>query len=169
MAELPCGSCISKTKYVCISCKIPICNRKDCSFAENNESISGWIAQRSVGYCKECENIKNGESSGLGSKRVLGKRRGQSEVCNKIISDKDFLESQSDVGNSTDESDQDKLFEISKRAKRKAKGPKGRRRAWKDSHIDDMIDIIVNNEKYKKKLIFTNVKKQKIVRYMKVF
>ena len=46
---------------------------------------------------------------------------------------------------------------------------KSRKRAWKDLHIDDMIDIIVNNEKYKKKLIFTNVKKQKIVRYMKVF
>ena len=31
----------------------------------------------------------------------------------------------------------------------------------KNSHLDDMIDIIVNNEKYKKRLIFTNVKKQK--------
>ena len=38
---------------------------------------------------------------------------------------------------------------------------KGRKRQWKEAHIDDMVDIKVNNEQYKKKRIFTDVKRQK--------
>lgn len=32
----------------------------------------------------------------------------------------------------------------------------GRRSLWSQEHVDDMVDIIVNNENYKRKLIFTN-------------
>jgi C-terminal processing protease CtpA/Prc len=37
----------------------------------------------------------------------------------------------------------------------------GRKAIWKESNIDDMIDIIVNDENFTRKRIFTNVKKQK--------
>ena len=60
----------------------------------------------------------------------------------------------------SDESDLDLLKPRLKTASL-AKGQMGRKGSWKESNIDDMIDIIVNNEKYKKKLGFTNLKKRK--------
>lgn len=37
----------------------------------------------------------------------------------------------------------------------------GRKAQWSDSLVNDMVDIIINDENYKRKLIFTNVKNQK--------
>ena len=37
----------------------------------------------------------------------------------------------------------------------------GRKALWKESHVDDMIHIIVNDENFLRRLIFTNVKEQK--------
>ena len=61
MAEGPCHSCSTLTKYTCINCSIFICNRVACSLAELDESTDGWIAQQSVGYCQSCasEIIEN--------------------------------------------------------------------------------------------------------------
>jgi hypothetical protein len=52
--------------------------------------------------------------------------------------------------------------ESESRAKTKQKKKKsGRKAKWSDSLINDMVDIILNNENYKRKLIFTNVKNQR--------
>ena len=47
-----CYSCMKDTKYVCLSCGIPVCNI--CSSVEPNEDARGWLGGRSVGYCTEC-------------------------------------------------------------------------------------------------------------------
>ena len=41
------------------------------------------------------------------------------------------------------------------------KNRKGRKCQWKESFVDDLVDIIVENEKYRQKLLITNVKKCK--------
>lgn len=45
--------------------------------------------------------------------------------------------------------------------KRKQKQKPGRKATWSDSLVDDLVDIVVNNEYYKKRLIFMNMKNQK--------
>lgn len=37
----------------------------------------------------------------------------------------------------------------------------GRKAKWNDSLINDMVDIIINNENYKRKLLFINMKNKK--------
>ena len=47
-----CVSCFNETKYVCLSCGIPVCNIF--GKPELDEETRGWIENRSVGYCKKC-------------------------------------------------------------------------------------------------------------------
>ena len=47
-----CSVCFHDTNYVCIDCKIPICNM--CGEPEFNEDIEGWIQGKQVGYCYSC-------------------------------------------------------------------------------------------------------------------
>ena len=51
-----CSSCFADTKYVCIDCCMPICNK--CSTFENDEDTDGWRAGRSVGHCEPCFKTK---------------------------------------------------------------------------------------------------------------
>ena len=46
------------------------------------------------------------------------------------------------------------------------KNRKGRKFQWKESFVDDLVDIIVENEKYRQKLLLTNVKNAKNGQYM---
>ena len=91
-----------------------------------------------MAYCKDCGD-DNGEPP---TKKI--RREGQERGSSESQSDDDCTPDEADV----------EVGEHKSKAARKGNGRK-------ESHIDDMIEI-VNNEKYKKKLIFTNVKKQKI-------
>ena len=51
-------------------------------------------------------------------------------------------------------------FSLKKQTKKKKKKP-GRKAKWCSRALDDLIDIIVSNNSYKKKLIFTNTKNQR--------
>ena len=44
--------------------------------------------------------------------------------------------------------------------KSKAKRKTGCQPKWNDDDVDDMADLVVNNDYYKRKLIFTNTKNQ---------
>ena len=44
-----CQICFEETKYICITCGIPICNK--CGIPELDEDVRGWLASRRVGYC----------------------------------------------------------------------------------------------------------------------
>ena len=46
------------------------------------------------------------------------------------------------------------------------KNRKGRKCQWKESFLDDLVDIIVENEKYRQKLLLTNVKNAKNGQYI---
>ena len=52
-----CSVCFRNTKYVCIKCKMHICNV--CGETELDEDVKGWIAGRQVGYCHPCSTKKN--------------------------------------------------------------------------------------------------------------
>ena len=48
-SETMCSSCFNNTKYRCMQCYNPFCNR--CSIAEINDDAPGWKAGYQVGYC----------------------------------------------------------------------------------------------------------------------
>ena len=58
---------------------------------------------------------------------------------------KSFGEDEKEAGNATSKSSG-------------KKGKKGRKATWKESYLNDMVDIIVSKEHFKKNLIFTNTK-----------
>ncbi len=48
-----CRVCSNQTKYRCIRCDCPVCTV--CDVAEPDEDKEGWMAQRKVGYCGDCD------------------------------------------------------------------------------------------------------------------
>lgn len=66
-----------------------------------------------------------------------------------------------------DNEDVDKALSlfVKKGKARKGKRP-GRRPRWCPKVLDDFINIVVNSNEFKTKLIFTNTKNQKIVQFM---
>ena len=65
--------------------------------------------------------------------------------------------------NSNDDDDDEEKGSLSLFVK-KSKGKKktsGRKSAWNPENVDDLIDIVVSNTYYKRKLIFTNTKCQR--------
>ena len=50
--EDSCMSCLDTTKYRCLRCKFPLCNK--CSLPEENDEIPGWKAGKFVAYCVPC-------------------------------------------------------------------------------------------------------------------
>lgn len=51
-----CSFCFINIKYVCIECRISICNK--CFIFEINEDIGGWTVGRFVGFCELCFKVK---------------------------------------------------------------------------------------------------------------
>ena len=41
------------TKYKCLRCELPICNK--CSVFELNENVEGYTAGKNVAYCEACD------------------------------------------------------------------------------------------------------------------
>ena len=71
-----------------------------------------------------------------------------------------------DEGGSFDEQEQDALERfINKRSQPKKRA--GRKATWSPEVVDDLVDIICENEKYKEKLLLTNVKNVKNSEYYK--
>ena len=67
-------------------------------------------------------------------------------------------EQESDVG---DEGYDDEMEEVlSNFAKKRVKKP-GRKAAWHESTLNDLVDIVVSSEYFRKRLIFHNTKNQK--------
>jgi len=64
------SSRFANTKYVCIECRMPICNK--CSILVKNEDTFGWTAGRSVGHCEPCfKDTKVPEENSDGGKRRM--------------------------------------------------------------------------------------------------
>ena len=56
-----------------------------------------------------------------------------------------------------------------KGSKQKSSKRPGRKAQWSNSLLNDLIDIIVNNEYFRRKLIFTYTKNQKMQKCMQKF
>ena len=50
--EDSCMSWLDTTKYRCLRCKFPLCNK--CSLPEENDEIPGWKSGKFVAYCVPC-------------------------------------------------------------------------------------------------------------------
>ena len=71
--------------------------------------------------------------------------------------DDDSEEEEDDDDDDDDDDDLDEdIF------KKKGSKKKGRKSMWKPEEVDDLVDVIISKEYYKKNLIFTNTKSQKI-------
>ena len=142
-----CSNCERQTKYSCITCGKSVCVRSECSIPEVNEEAIGWQPNKRVGYCLKCalcteKLVKDCQSE------VDDKDHGQRDLTTCIREEEeeeesDFIEEGEMVSS-----------ECGKRKKRI-----GRRATWKEDHITDMVNIIVNDDQLVKKLIFCNTKK----------
>ena len=63
------------------------------------------------------------------------------------------------------EEDDEEEIPVEKLFKKPKKGKKGRRGQWTEYLADDLVDIILDNDKYKEKLLVTNVKNVKNGQY----
>ena len=72
-----------------------------------------------------------------------------------------------DLSRCSNQSEEDKEGEIpvEELFKKPKKGKKGRRGQWTKHPANDLVDIILNNDKYKEKLLLTNVKNIKSSQY----
>ena len=50
-----CKSCKIETKYICLICKEPVCNRAECAFFLPDETPN-WISGTSVSACLPCHS-----------------------------------------------------------------------------------------------------------------
>jgi uncharacterized protein (DUF885 family) len=64
------------------------------------------------------------------------------------------------LANSTASDEEDEDCKVEEKKGKEKKKP-GRKSNWSSETIDDFIDIVVNDDYYKKKLVFTNTKNQK--------
>ena len=76
-----CSSCFANTKYTCLKCQIPICNK--CSTFEENEASDRWTAGKCVAYCEPCFKEKLLEHSDGGKKP--GKKEQQEKLDDQDI------------------------------------------------------------------------------------
>ena len=58
-----CHSCFMDTKYKCLRCELPICNK--CSVFEENEDVERWTAGKSVAYREPCDRNLERSTPGL--------------------------------------------------------------------------------------------------------
>ncbi|XP_065054393.1 uncharacterized protein LOC135683145 [Rhopilema esculentum] len=143
-----CSKCTKETKYVCMNCRIPICNV--CSYAEENEETPGWSSGRSVGYCGECSKEEGAENE-IPDKRATKTSPRINTATLQYESDDESLAS----------GDEDEMLNIFKGKKSKRKKKPGRKAQWPESLLNNLIDIIANDDYFKKKLIFTNTRNRK--------
>lgn len=94
------------------------------------------------------------------------------DECNKRCNfDKIGIDAQVELGSNNDsketETSQSSSSMNSRSQPKKDKTRPGRKVQWIDESTDDLVDIICNNETYKRRIIFTNVKKSKNGGYYK--
>ena len=70
-------------------------------------------------------------------------------------------ENYNNLSNDEESSDDDASFSRFKKKCDKHKGKRGRKCLWAEAVVTDLVDIILENEKYKKKLLMTNTKNVK--------
>jgi len=72
-----------------------------------------------------------------------------------------FISDGDDNNNDDKEVDDVEYGRAVQESKKKSSGRPGRKAQWSNTQLNDLIDIIVNNEYFRRKLIFTNTKNQK--------
>ena len=75
-----------------------------------------------------------------------------------------MLNKESDKESYLDDSDNERLSGEETFTKKK-KGKKGRKGKWLEHFVDDLVDVILDEEKLKEKLLLTNVKNKKNGQY----
>lgn len=151
--EQHCFTCEKSTKYHCITCGIPVCNR--CSIAEMDDDTVGWLPQRSVAYCNHCsmEQMKQ-----IGKEMQPNQPRVDQMEKEYSVSDSESISTNCE---DVEESTPDSPDTPGNNRRGTIKKTPGRKSVWQDHQVDDLVDVIVNDESFKRNLIFTNVKKQK--------
>ena len=82
-----CKQCKRWTKYHCIRCKVAICNL--CSEPDMDESVDGWIGEKSVGYCFECETVRRVTKSLIASRHSYEEVEEKEDAADEVHSEKE--------------------------------------------------------------------------------
>ena len=53
-----CKKCAESTKYACIQCKVPVCNRSLSCSVPVSEAFEGWKASACVALCIDCDVLQ---------------------------------------------------------------------------------------------------------------
>eukprot|EP00112_Aurelia_sp_Birch-Aquarium-sp1_P017286 Seg3990.6 transcript_id=Seg3990.6/GoldUCD/mRNA.D3Y31 product="hypothetical protein" protein_id=Seg3990.6/GoldUCD/D3Y31 len=119
-----------------------------------DDETEGWEAFKSVGYCGFCGPIpKRSERSSSSLYKEVGKPAVETPP------------NESPLGSYTPESDDDfddndeEILNILPKGKKKKKS--GRKAIWINTLLSDAVDIIVNDEVFRRQLIFRNTKNQR--------
>ncbi|XP_067049665.1 uncharacterized protein [Acropora muricata] len=124
---------------------MPICNQ--CSVFEENEDVEGWKAGRSVAYCEACDRelkratqgLTLSEEQSIGSFRSNEKTRSsETERDCKDNDEMEPLEEEEEEMEEEENVDEEEEPDL----------------------VDDLVDIIITNDYYQRKLIFVNTKNQ---------
>ena len=57
------------------------------------------------------------------------------------------------------------MEKFKKKVSKKQSNKKGRKSQWPENTVNDLVDVIIDNEKYKEKLLLTNIKNAKNGKY----
>ena len=144
-----CSICHENTKYSCVICEKPVCNRSsECSMPAEEHLQREF---ESVSYCRNCKIPDAPQSS----------REEFEEAKKDSVSPVNFPEqntNDSDWKPDSDGDDSDVVNETLNLAGTGKKRKRGKKCQWDSDDLDNFVDIIINDENHKRKLIFQNTK-----------
>ena len=125
-----CISCGATTKYSCIKCDDSVCLRSECSIPEVNENTIGWEEFRSVAYCFSCADSLD-----------IPRPARTTTKSPSVDSVGSFSEVDENSDSEKEQGDEDETLEAGASTKKR-----GRKSMWHQTHITDMVNVIINDE-----------------------
>ena len=150
-----CSICHKSTKYSCVNCNKPVCNRSLGCSTPAEEHLQKEF--ESVSYCRKCKNPDVRSQTNQPSQEEF-------EVAEKgslsPVNSPERNSNDSDMKPDSDGDDSDTVLSDSlacKSAATQKKRKRGKKCQWESDDLDDFVDIIINDENHQRKLIFQNV------------
>ena len=144
-----CSICGENTKYSCVNCEKPLCNRS----LECSTPAEGHLQKEfeSVSYCRNCRTPNLDQTT-----REEYEESGKRSVSPLEQNSPEHNSYDSDWKPETDGNNSDAVSEILNSAATRKKRKRGKKCQWESDDLDDFVDIIINDENHQRKLIFQN-------------
>ena len=145
-----CSNCGENTKYSCVNCEKPVCNRSlECSTPAEEHLQTEF---ESVSYCRNCKIPDVVDQNTRGK----FKETGRCSVSPVNSPEQNSYDSDWKPDSDGDDSDTYVASKIINSAPTRMKRKRGKKCQWESEDLDDFVDIIINDENHQRKLIFQN-------------